>query len=175
MILCLEAMEPVDRYLTLVKHMTSVAFAKQELGYFLLKRPIETTETAAQPAPISFDTVLENVEVDLFAELWRIAAVKKREGNPYSDRISIGRASNCDVVLRVPSISKVQAHILCEPNGSFSLRANNSANPTLLNGHVVPASSVCPLNVGDKIAFGSMVFEFVDAPRLYKVLVSEFR
>jgi hypothetical protein len=168
-------MEPLDRYLTLVKHMTPIAFAKQESGVYLLKRPTKSKESAELPAQISFVTVHATLEVDPFAAQWRIVPIRKREGNPYADRISVGRASNCDVVLRVPFVSKVQAHILRETDGTFSLRAQNTANATFLNNRSIEASATCPLTVGDEIAFGPMRFEFVDAPRLYKVLVSEAR
>ena len=170
-----EAMETLEKYLNLVKHMTSVAFAKQESGTFLLKRPTENSKPADGPEQISFDTVYATVQVDPFADQWCIVPVKKRDGNPYEDRISIGRASNCDLVLRVPFISKVQAHILCESDGTYALRANNSANPTLLNNRPIGPGSVCPLKVADEIQFGPMKFEFVDAQRLYKVLTAEVR
>ncbi len=101
--------------------------------------------------------------------------VKKREGNPYEDRMSIGRASNCDIVVRVPFISKIQAHILADADGNYSLRAQNSANPTLLNGRVIGANESSPLKYGDQLSFGPIKFEFLDALRLHKVLVSEVR
>ena len=41
----------------------------------------------------------------------RVIPLVKAPGNPYSDRISVGRARNCDVVLRNPSVSKLHALI----------------------------------------------------------------
>lgn len=166
-------MEPIDRYLSLVMRTTSVSFSKDEAGVFLLKRPDGKARSDSIPAQISYETNLGSVEQDPFAAEWRIAPVKKREGNPYADRISIGRATNCDVVLRVPFISKMQAHILFGPDGSYSLRAHSAASATFLNGHKIDPSSARPLRVGDTISFGSMTFEFVDAARLYQVLANE--
>ena len=96
--------------------------------------------------------------------------MKKREGSPYPDRISIGRAPNCDIVLRVHVISKVHAHILHGPDGSFQLRDNHAANSTYLNGRVLTAGSCYPLTLGDEVTFGPMAFEFVDAELLYDIL-----
>jgi hypothetical protein len=166
-------MEPVDRYLSLVTRMTSVSFCKEEAGYYLLKRPSATPSQPAISTQISYETMLDTLEVDPFANLWMIASVKKREGNLYADRVSIGRATNCDIVLRVPFISKVQAHILCNPQGVHSLRAHSTASPTLVNGRKLDASSTSTLAVGDLISFGSMAFEFVGAQRLYEILNRE--
>ncbi len=168
-------MEEIDRYLSLVIRMTSVSFCKDEEGVFLLKRPNKTPSLGSIPPQISFETVHEAIDFDPFAAEWGIASVKKREGNPYADRISIGRATNCDVVLRVPFISKVQAHILHSPDGSYLLRAHSAASPTTLNGKKMDTGSTRPLAVGDTISFGPMSFEFVDAARLYAVLVNEAR
>jgi hypothetical protein len=168
-------MVTLEKYLTLAKHMTSVAFAKQETQPFLLKRPTNRLETSNLPAQILFVTVLAKGDVDPFSTEWRLVRVIKRDGNPYEDRISIGRAANCDLVLRVPFISKVQAHILCESDGTYSLRAQNTATPTFVNSRSVDPNTASPLKVGDEIAFGPMKFEFVDAARLYKVLTSELR
>jgi len=168
-------MESIDRYLSLVLRMTSVSFCKEEEGFFLLKRPNKAPSEASIPTQISYETVHASIDIDPFAGVWGIARVKKREGNPYADRISIGRAVNCDVVLRAPFISKVQAHILCSLDGSHLLRANSAANSTSLNGRGVDPNSPRPLTVGDSITFGPMMFEFVDAARLYEVLVSEAR
>ena len=168
-------MEVLDKYLYLVKHTTPVAFAKQEDWPFLLKRPSQNHINLDRQEQISFVTVLAKKDVDPFATEWRIVPVRKREGNPYEDRISIGRASNCDLVLRVPFISKVQAHILRDSDGMYALRAQVSAHPTFVNNHPVDANTTYPLKVGDEIAFGPIKFEFVDASRLYKVLTTEVR
>ncbi len=168
-------METLEKYLKLATHSTGVAFAKEEPGPFLLKRPTMAREPAGASQQIGFVTVLARADVDPFAAQWRLVPVRKRQGNPYEDRISIGRASNCDLVLRVPFISKIQAHIILESKGGYGLRGQNSANPTLLNGRSVGANESNPLKFGDEISFGPMKFEFIDAPRLYKVLISEVR
>jgi len=166
-------MQPIDNYLSLVMRMTSVSFRKEVDGFFLLKRPKSTPSQTSIPVQISFDTVLDTLNFEPFATEWLIAAVKKRQGNPYADRVSIGRATNCDIVLRAHFISKVQAHILCGPNGEYSLRVLSSASATLLNGRRIDPNLPCRLAVGDLIAFGSMTFEFVDAGRLHEVLTTE--
>lgn len=49
-------MEAIERYLHLAKHTTAVAFAKQEPGAFLLKRPAKTGEVSMPVGQIPFVT-----------------------------------------------------------------------------------------------------------------------
>lgn len=101
----------------------------------------------------------------------RVMALVKAPGNPYSDRISVGRARNCDVVLRNPSVSKLHAHIRREPNGSWVLIDVNSHNGTSIDGARVSPSQPVVLRIGEQVTFGGMVVRVVDAPQLYLVLL----
>jgi hypothetical protein len=100
---------------------------------------------------------------------------KKRKGNPYPDRISIGRALNCDIVLRVPFVSKIHAHIVSEADGSLSLRNHQPANSTFHNGRKLLPGATRQLSLGDSLGFGSMEVLLLDAERLYQLLTTEVR
>src|SRR5262245_38360557 len=63
-----------------------------------------------------------------------IFPVVKSTRNPYADRISIGRAGSCDVVLPSAQMSKLHAHILRAADGGWELRDANSSNGTYRNG-----------------------------------------
>ena len=102
-----------------------------------------------------------------------VVPVAKREGNPFPERLTVGRATNSDVLLRVPFVSKVHAHVIREPDGSFSIHDNNPSNRTYLRNRVLEAGATRKLDVGDSVAFGSLEFEFVDAGRLYDILIAE--
>ena len=138
-----------------------------------MKRPRKRAPQPLIPVAISYETQLTKLDVDPYPNEWRVAAVKKREGNPYPDRISVGRAPNCDVVIRLPMISKVHAHILTHADGSYSLADNGASNATFINGRKVEAKKAVPIRVGDEIAFGSLELEFVDPNRFYGILRSE--
>jgi hypothetical protein len=96
-----------------------------------------------------------------------ILEVVKAAGNPYPDRISLGRARNCDVVLKDPSVSKLHAHFL--KNG-FELVDLGSQNGTCVNGHPLLKDRPNPLRYGDVILFGSQAAKFVDAALLYDLV-----
>lgn len=101
----------------------------------------------------------------------RVVPLVKAPTNPYSDRISIGRARNCDVVLRNPSVSKLHAHIRREPNGSWVLIDLNSHNGTIVDGMRVHGNQVIPLKIGEQVTFGGLTVRIVDAHQLYLVLI----
>jgi pSer/pThr/pTyr-binding forkhead associated (FHA) protein len=101
----------------------------------------------------------------------RVMPLVKAPGNPYSDRISVGRARNCDVVLRNPSVSKLHAHLRREPNGSWVLIDVNSHNGTAIDGVRVSPSQPVPMRIGEQVTFGGMVVRIVDAGQLYLVLI----
>jgi hypothetical protein len=166
-------MQPITPYLRSARLLTRAEFVTQHAGHYFLKRPRAGATTTTQEVAIGFNTVAAKFDADPFAEEWRIVPVVKREGNPFPERLTVGRATNCDVLLRVPFVSKVHAHVIREPDGSFSLHDNNPSNRTYLQNRVLAAGSTRKLSVGDAVAFGSLEFEFVDAARLYDVLIAE--
>jgi pSer/pThr/pTyr-binding forkhead associated (FHA) protein len=99
--------------------------------------------------------------------------VRKREGNPFPERISVGRAKNCDVVLRFPSISKLHAHFLSPiPGGQPFIRLADagSANGTFLGDRQLKQGENTSVKVGDKIRFGALDLEYVDAASFFAQL-----
>jgi hypothetical protein len=167
-------MDEPTSYLALAKVMTVDEFVAQSNPFFLVKRPRKLVSLGhIDPVAISFETQLTKLEIDPYAAEWRIVPVKKREGNPYPERFSIGRAPNCDIVIRLPSVSKVHAHIQVGNAGSYSLRDNQASNSTFINGRRLDAKTSAPLKLGDEIAFGSIELQFVDAAQLYRILHSE--
>lgn len=166
-------MDEPNTYLALARLTTVDEFVAQSNALFLVKRPRQRGSVQSKPGVISFETKLTKMEIDPYAAEWRIVQVKKREGNPYPDRFSIGRAPNCDVVIRLPSISKVHAHIQVDSPGTYSLRDNEASNATFVNGRKLEAKGKAPLRVGDEISFGSLELQFVDAAMLYQILKSE--
>jgi hypothetical protein len=96
-----------------------------------------------------------------------ILEIVKAPNNPYPDRISIGRARNCDVVLRDPSVSKLHAHFL---QSKFELIDLGSQNGTCVNGHPLLRDRAHPLRFGDVVLFGSQPTKFVDAALLHDLV-----
>lgn len=162
----------INPFLEFAKAHNLAEFCAAHPGYFLLKRPRQGSLPTEKPS-FGFQTVAVNMDFDPFGEEWRIVPVAKRAGNPFPERMTVGRANNCDILLRVPFISKVHAHILRNADGSFSLHDNSPANRTFYKRRPLPPDATQQLALGDVIGFGSLEVEFVDSTRLYAVLLSE--
>ena len=111
--------------------------------------------------------------------------VVKAKGNPYPERISLGRAPNCDIVLRVASVSKLHAHFLVKTalvkpgtgKGGWRGSAHDlvdlgSHNGSRVNGASLTPQQAVPVGVGDLLQFGEVTAELIDAETLYAVLKS---
>jgi len=96
--------------------------------------------------------------------------VKKAAGNPYRDRISIGRARNCDVVLRDPSVSKLHGHFRFIDGNRWELVDLGSQNGTCKNGTPLAPHRPEPVEWGDLLLFGVVEAKLVDAGLLHDFL-----
>ncbi len=98
-----------------------------------------------------------------------LAALTKRPGNPFPSRISIGRAPNCDVVIRLPFVSKLHAHVLVEGDQRWIQDAGSSCG-TFHNGTRLPTRHRSPLTLGDELVFGVQPTRVIDVGRALRLL-----
>jgi hypothetical protein len=96
-------------------------------------------------------------------------AVTKSGANPYEDRVIVGRARNCDIVLRDPSVSKFHAELRLTAAGIYEVTDRSSRNGTHLNGQTLIGGYAAPIASGDRIRFGAVPTVFLDAGALYDV------
>lgn len=75
--------------------------------------------------------------------------------------LTIGRASDCDIVLATKKASRNHCEIFGE-GGRFTLVDSGSGNGTFVNGERVTRHA---LELGDEITIGSAVIQFGDKPR----------
>jgi hypothetical protein len=165
-------MESIEQYQIVARELTSKEFAARYAHPFLVKHPSNTKRASRELPAFGFATSAVNLSVDPVPGLIQVAAVRKRDGNPFPDRLSIGRAPNCDVVLRLPLVSKVHAHLLVQADGSYVLRDNKASNGTFHNHRALEPDDSKTVRLGDSIGFGSLELELVDAARLYDILLS---
>ena len=98
-----------------------------------------------------------------------VLPVVKAAGNPYPDRVSVGRARNCDIVMRDPSISKLHAHFRVG-GPKVELVDIDSQNGTRINGRALAPHQPAQVSNGDTVLFGSVACKLVDAAALYDLL-----
>ncbi len=102
-----------------------------------------------------------------------VVGVRKRLGNPYPERISIGRSRTCDVVIRVAHVSKLHAHFLVDRNDTLRLVDQRSANGTFVSGRRISPAVPSPVTSGTRLSFGGFECELLVAAQLVRRLMAK--
>jgi hypothetical protein len=179
----------VEPFWQLAQQMGRQAFVSRHFGWYLLKHPAQVG--VVPKGELGWHTVAVSVEGDEIADPfpgeWRMIEIRKRPGNPFPDRIGVGRAQNCDIVLRLPFISKLHAHFVQgggadpragsggapAPHSSMAyLRVvdSRSANGTSVNGRDLAPGEAAEATSGDWIGFGPLRLQLLDASDLFDTL-----
>jgi hypothetical protein len=158
----------------LLRSLTRGAFIARHFGLYMV-----ITEGDAK-VPITFHTAAVSVTDKQKLEAmmakpdkkpdYEVLAVAKAPGHPYPDRISVGRARNCDLVLRDPSVSKLHAHFRTRENGKFDLMDLDSQNGTCVNGIQLAPNKPEPVWPGDTVSFGNVTAWLLDAGALFDLM-----
>lgn len=147
------------------------SFIAEHRGYHLLKPP-----TTYETESLGFETLQADPEKDdpshivPSASHWQATRIVKRPGNPYPDRMSVGRAFNCDVVLRFPVVSKLHAHFSVMASGELRLTDLGSSNGTWHNGLRLEPGRPVLVSPRDRLSFGGVHCQVIDAAGLYDLV-----
>ena len=162
-------MEDLSEYLRKARGMNADAFRQLHPHLFFFKHAKQARDPRQSEPDIDYATRTLSLNFDPVPAVNQLVAVKKNPDNPYPDRLTIGRATNCDVVIRLAFVSKVHAHLIVQPN-QLTLRDNKSANYTFHNHRRMEPGSSRVVHLGDIISFGALDLELADAARLYEIL-----
>lgn len=159
-----EAVSELARWIDEAKSSTRETFAARHPCFFLL------AYMSKKPDTVGFKTELAASSEESQGTLLVLPLVKA-PGSPYADRISIGRAPNCDVVVRHASISKLHTHLRTrEEDGALVLVDVGARNPTLVDGKRVDASAPPTLRSGMEIRLGDVSATLLDARETHAAL-----
>ncbi|HET8937150.1 MAG TPA: FHA domain-containing protein [Polyangiales bacterium] len=100
-------------------------------------------------------------------ELPLILPLKKGEGRPFPERISVGRATNCDVVIRDASISKLHGHFRDVTAETAFFTDAKSSNGTRLNGTLVAPGVATEIRQNMLLSFGRVQLMFMSPSDVY--------
>jgi hypothetical protein len=135
-----------------------------------------TAATASQQLPIvkptEFRTVThrEHAAVNAEAESFEAALIlplRKGEGRPFPERISVGRAVNCDVVIRDASVSKLHGHFRDIGEESALFTDGKSSNGTRLDGGLIQPGVATEIRRQSHLSFGRVQLMFMSPGDVY--------
>jgi hypothetical protein len=132
--------------------------------------------TASQPLsivkPTEFRTVTHReyntvkIEVpDMEASL--VLPLRKGEGRPFPERISVGRATNCDVVIRDASVSKLHGHFRDVGADTAFFTDGKSSNGTRLDGTLIQPGVATEIRRHTLLCFGRVQLMFMSPGDVY--------
>jgi hypothetical protein len=100
-----------------------------------------------------------------------LSPVAKGRANLWHGRVLVGRASNNDIVLRDPSVSKLHAHLKREDDGRWRIHDIDSANGTIVDDVRIASSGPgALLRSGARLLLGRLACEFIESEDLYQLL-----
>ena len=157
----------VEELLSLAKRLSQTDFATRFPHLFLVFREAESGIT-----PFSFHTEVatpSSPPPSLRGSL-RVKPLVKSSGNPYTERVSIGRARNCDIILRDSSVSKLHAQVRQGEDGKFELIDLGSQNGTSVNDVKTKPNEAVPLHADDLITVGTVGVRVLSAKVVHTIL-----
>ncbi len=115
---------------------------------------------------------LEEQGLSLAPEIaqYEVFPVKKLPGNPWPDRMSVGRARNSDIVLPDNSVSKLHAHFVYDDDGDLTLVDAGSRNGTFVGKTKLTAGAPEKVSSGEQITFGAIVLRYLSAEDLFELI-----
>ncbi|HEY3353788.1 MAG TPA: FHA domain-containing protein [Polyangia bacterium] len=177
-----DAGESLMEWRRLRRTLSLPEFTQQFANPFLLRRRLARTTGISTSAVADFTQRLEfETDVVSFDEVpqaagagrlanARVVPVIKGPLNPYRDRIAVGRAQNCDIVLRDASVSKLHAHFRVLDPEHVEVIDAGSLNGTSVNGRRLTAAAPTPVASGDTIIFGQVAVQLLGPRQLYELL-----
>jgi hypothetical protein len=165
--------EHIGRWYRDVQQSSAAQFAEHHPGLFFLVYQSDRPLGRAEFQTADYETsVVELVEAIRSGQCKvGVLPIRKSSRNPYPDRISLGRARNCDIVLRHPSVSKLHAHIRAQQNGSYTITDLGSRNGTSIGDHALAPRQPEPLHPNNRVVFGTVAAHALDGATLHAALI----
>jgi translation elongation factor P/translation initiation factor 5A len=100
----------------------------------------------------------------------RAIPLVKTSRNVFFSKITVGRATNNDVIIRAQVISKAHATFILDDGDVVKLMDLGSANGTMVNGKKLRKREMVPVGNGDTITLWRFVFEYHEQDAFVRLL-----
>lgn len=134
----------------------------------------DVTPPAASPPQLGFHTQVHGSQMRQHVHASTasdddvlLIPLQKAPGNPFPERISVGRAPNCDIVFRDPSVSKLHGHFRDVTAEMAVYTDSKSANGTRLNGVAVVAGAAVEVKSFSYLIFGRIRVQLLSSADVY--------
>jgi hypothetical protein len=126
-----------------------------------LRREDEERERAASGVAVpSGQVAAKNVAVHVRINVGKDVEESTIYFKPGGKRLSVGRATDCDLSLPHGSVSKIHAAILMNREGTLLVSDTGSVNGTFINGRRINYGEARQLEDGDVVGFGDVEVRF---------------
>jgi len=127
-----------------------------------LQRADEEREriAAGVAAPASLVAADKNITVYARINIGKESEDSTLYFKPGGKRLSVGRATDCDLSLPHQSVSKIHAAILMNREGTLLVSDTGSVNGTYINGRRINYGEARQLEAGDVVGFGDVEVRF---------------
>lgn len=141
---------------------------------------VETEQAKDPDRQNSFETLC--VSQDQLAKLMaqtmsrtasqKVIKITNKGSNAFQGSGKIGRASNCDMVINSPAVSKLHAYFIQDTqNSTYYLKDMASKNGTYINSRKLDENQKKQLSDGDTLSFSRQIsFIFYTPQGFYKLL-----
>lgn len=160
-------MQTDPRLLSQVRTLSAAAFAQRYSHPFLGVSIIDIDEDEDGASFQTLVNAIDDLDAGESTDVLFLAPVAKRSDANAFSFITIGRASNNDIVISRPIVSK--SHALLQPGeAGYTISDMGSRNGTLLNGKSLVPRQPRPINDGDIILFApGVTAEFLEPRSAY--------
>lgn len=145
---------------------------KRQLGYQTELHTLEALRALIASAERSREQQVPTI-ADALASGQHVAVpLRKRPAADQmsTERISLGRASNKDIVLRDASVSKFHAWFELFDDRDFGVADGGSTNLTRVNGTPLTPRQLVHVTPGDRLQFGSVTTVLCEAEALWSAV-----
>lgn len=167
------AQQTIRDFMDAARTQSAETFEKRFACPFLLGREVLEEGFSFATAIASIDEMSRSEQRESLRIRDWVLPVQRPEGNSKvgSLRVFVGRASNNDISIPHPTVSKLHAYLTLE-QGRWWVVDVGSSNGTTVNGTKAPARAKTALYDKDVVVFGRCAFSFLLPRSLYELVAS---